>query len=258
MSALDNCLIVRLTVRVPTSASIPPIKAAAAPGLDVADALRQHVQCSTLPWGDYGERLLPVAGYPVFMAKWVALRDAFVEAVDNLIHRAYPAERARACFRQGEAFDLAKWPDPEHLRSMFSAELEIRGMSTGANFSPSLDDDTVRQIAQTIDTSNQRLLADAMRALYKQLTDMLSAYADRMTTGRFKRVTVDNMQAMSRVLPTLNIQNDPTLAAVVDVLKALVEYNAAELRKDPARRAAAKEMALNAIAKLNVYQGDTR
>jgi hypothetical protein len=150
------------------------------------------------------------------------------------------------------------WPEPEHLRHLFSAELDVRGMSTGANFSPSLDDDTVRQIAQTIDTSNQRLLADAMRALYKQLTDMLSAYADRMTTGRFKRVTVDNMQAMSRVLPTLNITADPALADVGDALKALTEYNATELRKDPARRAAAKEMALNAIAKLNAYQGDTQ
>jgi hypothetical protein len=186
----------------------------------------------TLPW-DENHRILPSALYPAFMDKHNDLTRIFDMASDEFVV-IYPELLQQAKEELGdEIFNLMKLPTVAEIRSRFDVKLSFAPMPHAGDFRIQLSNDELDMIKSEMQEREKAMLARSMNVAWKRLHDAIADMVERLNKPKFHKTVVENIRAITDVLPELNLANDPELDQMRDqVIEKLCQYTPQQLREN--------------------------
>ena len=209
-----------------------------------SNALRGHFYEKTLPWADQGARVITRVGYRPFLEQHEKLMRAFNDAATHLVEIDYPAARAQAEFRMGDAFNPEDYPAAHELLDKFYVKLDIDPIPEGKDFRVDISKEDGAAIKQQIEDRLKGRVAAAAKDVWDRLRLVIEHYAKTMGNPdiRFKEATVRNLHDLVEAMPALNILEDPALEAFAKDVRQSLDWTAKDIRDNPeTRKAAAAE-----------------
>jgi hypothetical protein len=177
----------------------------------------------TLPAGDKGLRLLPVAR----QMEHAREMGEFQSRIDALLREflaAYPAERAAAPARLKGLFVEKHWPaTADEVGAKFSFTIRCLPVPDAGQWSEWLD-----EAAQAAQENLLERLREAISHVAERLTKPDAIFRDSLTA---------NLAELLALVPDLNLRDDPRIAAIADKARELLAHDADTLREDPIARA---------------------
>ena len=216
-------------------------------GVQAAErAVRQAVNERTLPWMDDGTRILKGA---VFMAFTAAMADPvrqFDDAVDAFI-ATYPEIRYEARRRLGDAYADSDFPADNRLKQRFGVKLTYLPVPSTEDFRVNLSADEIAAVRRNAEEALRGTVNDALLSLLDRLQEPVARMATRLrlfhrtSAGKvqhpFRDSLVENVRAVVRLAPALNLMDDPRIADLcADIERNLTAHDPEQLRNSAALR----------------------
>lgn len=178
---------------------------------------------------EVGERIMANALMDQLEYEYAIAEQSWNDAKDRLRDQAEAAiERARR--RLGDAFDPDDYPSVEEIVGRFTMKLTYRLVPDTHDFRiDNLSHDRNEKLRVDIQTDVDDCIKDAMKSVEDRLVDTVSHLgevcakyghdAKGKVIGRFKDSTVDKVTELAKLLPHLNITDDPRIAKAATELK---------------------------------------
>lgn len=185
------------------------------------DAAFELFKSMTLPWTDDGRRLIPAGVVLDFMARMSEIESNFWSKVETL-REQYHELREQAAEDLGDLFNIEDYPAAAVIPSKFAFAYELEPVPEAGDIRTQLPDSVRDRIAGDLQSRMDSQLADATRSLHKRVYDAVSRMASVLSKDkpRIYASLMDDMHALIRVLPDLNLTNDPELARLSTLLDA--------------------------------------
>ena len=171
----------------------------------------------TLPWDQRGYRLLPILLYAEYRQQLDHWKEARVQARQQLLAR-YAAEVAAAALRLGDMFRPGEYLSGAALERRLVMEYSFLPVPDAAHFVADLAEEEAQRIRADLHTQLAAQLRGGVQDLYDRLQEAVSQCQDRLAldpdgTGRvFRDTMLTRLRELTRVVPQLNITDDPRLA----------------------------------------------
>src|SRR5271155_667663 len=202
--------------------------------------VRQAVSDRTLPWMDDGTRILKGAVFMAFTEAMAQPIRQFDEAVDAFI-AAYPEIRHEARRRLGNAYANSDFPAESRLKQRFGVKLTYLPVPSTEDFRVNLSEDEIAAVRRNAEEALRGTANDAVRSLLDRLQEPVARMATRLRLFRrasngkvqhpFRDSLVENVRAIVRLAPALNLMDDPGIAGVcADIERHLTAYDPEQLR----------------------------
>lgn len=216
-------------------------------GVQTAErAVRQAINERTLPWMDDGARILKGAAFMAFTEAMAEPVRQFDAAVDAFI-AAYPEIQHEARRRLGEAYAEQDFPAQSRLKERFGVRLIYLPVPSTEDFRVNLSDDEIAAVRRNAEEALRGTVNDAVRSLLDRLQEPVARMATRLRLFRhtssgkvqhpFRDSLVENVRAIVRLAPTLNLMDDPHIAALcADIEQHLAAHDPEQLRNSPSLR----------------------
>lgn len=213
----------------------------------------------TQPWMDDGARLLPSKLYLEYAEHMREERVAFETAARDFCDN-FPSYVHDAKVRLGSMFDPADYPKagPE-LRDLFAFDVAILPCPDTDDFRIAVGKEHAEDIRADLERRMVEVTAAAMKdkmlvvaEVVGNMASKLAAYdpGDKQTkaSGTFRDSLVGHVQEIARLLPSFNLDDDPTIAKLHKrIVSDLCKHDPETLRTDATARketaAAAAEIA---------------
>jgi len=182
-----------------------------------ASAIRSYHYKMTLPWMDNGARLLPSKLFQEYSAEMRKMKQEYATLVSNFA-QTYPTLVQEARQRLGTMFDPADYPEASELYGKFDVELDIMPVPDGADFRVAVSDAERASIAQDISERVAKRQAAAIRSAWVRVREAVTRVATCLSQPKariFDSLT-ENLEELVKVLPGLNINEDPDMDRVCD------------------------------------------
>jgi hypothetical protein len=178
-----------------------------------------HVE-NTLPWGDNGERILPCKNYFEYTAAISRHKSSFDACVSKFV-REYPAMIDEAKTRLNGMFDDQDYPDD--IESKFCVKVTCLPVPGTADFRVELSDNEVEQLRTKINDEVNERWAQASKSIYQRIKDQLEHMHERLSDSSnvFRDRLFENLVDLIKLLPRLNMANDPQIDALCEEMKKL-------------------------------------
>ena len=153
--------------------------------------------------------------------EYAIAEQAWNDAKDSLRDQAEAAiERAKR--RLGDAFDSADYPSVEEIVGRFTMKLTYRLVPDTHDFRiDNLSHDRNEKLRVDIQADVDDCIKDAMKSVEDRLVDTVSHLGEvcakyghdpkGKVIGRFKDSTVEKVTELAKLLPHLNITDDPRI-----------------------------------------------
>ena len=228
-----------------------------------ANEARTYHYENTLPWDDAGGRILPCSHFMDYTAGMRERRAAFEQAVEEMVS-SYPALVEDAKRRLNGMFNPADYPGPQEMASKYHMSTDIAPVPAAEDFRVDLDADQVSTIRTQIEGRCTALTNAAMGDLWQRLYDAVKRMGDKLgepgqKPGKgplFRDSLVGNVVDLCKLLPKLNLTNDPQLETMREAVEArLTKATADELRGSPQARVTACTAADDITRAMAGYMG---
>lgn len=231
------------------------------PGAEKLDDIIKHSSAMrtwwnevSAPWFDNGMRIYGIAGH-------IEIQSAFGDMAryrDQLINEfltEYPALREQARFDLNDLFNEADYPTAEEVRRRFTCNFEVMPLPDVADFRTvqGIDSEELTRLTQEAEARANERVAEATRTAITRLHEAVKTMSDRLNQytanededkkgNRFYDSWVGNVQDLARIMPQLNITNNPKLAALAIEAGKIAEGTPDTFRfgRDTRKAAAAK------------------
>jgi len=187
----------------------------------------------TLAWGN-DLRILRTEGFQEFSddlnREMVTWRQDVTKFVD-----AYPALQQQAQQTLNGLYNDADYPDVDAVRDRFAVDVRFYPVPTANDWRVDLDESLVADLRESIERQVQRSQAEAMKDVWGRVRACVENARERLSQpdAIFRDSLVENARELVRVLPSLNIADDPVLERVRLTLDAaLCTFEPETLRKD--------------------------
>tara|TARA_R100000995_G_scaffold26569_1_gene11598 strand:+ start:567 stop:1442 length:876 start_codon:yes stop_codon:yes gene_type:complete len=179
---------------------------------------------------EVGERIMANALMDQLEYEYAIAKQAWDDAKDSLRDQAEAAiERAKR--RLGDAFNPDDYPSVEEIVGRFTMKLTYRRVPETEDFRiDNLSHDRNEKLRVDIQTDVDDCISDAMKSVEDRLVDTVSHLGEvcakyghdpkGKVIGRFKDSTVEKVTELAKLLPHLNITDDPRIAKAATELKA--------------------------------------
>lgn len=222
-----------------------------------ATAARSYHYEHTLPWDDFGGRLLPSAQFMDYSKEMRRLKGEFENAVADFV-RNYPQYRDDAERKLNGMFNPTDYPAPFEIDRKFDFATDIEPIPSADDFRVNVQKRDKERIQKEIAESVDRRVKDATRDLYERLFSVVKHFAERLDDpeAKFKNSLVGNIVELTNLLPKLNVSGDPKLETLrKEVKNKLAKYEPDTLRSDEVTRKSAATDAKAILKKMNGYLG---
>ena len=209
-----------------------------------ASAIRLFHYARTLPWGNNGQRLLPAKFFLDYRNELVKHRDEFNRLVDTFM-ASYPQLVSDARTRLGSLYDPNEYPPATDVRLSFSVEFDIFPVPTAGDFRVDVANEERSEIAAQIEAATQERQANATKACYIRVRDVLQRMKQQCVAGK-TRITdslIEDTRDLTDMLDDLNIGDDPELTRIASEIRKDLLVDADDLRRSPKTRQAVGDRA---------------
>jgi hypothetical protein len=211
-----------------------------------ARARAEHYRL-TLPWNDYGARLLPTKAlldYQKAMNKCQAEFDRLVEAFlvkyDTLV--------AAAAFQLGTLFDRDEYPESDKVAKKFRMETSFTPLPTSGDFRLDIENEVQQELVDKYEKRITEQIANANQESWTRLYVAVKRLSDRLmvTEDGKKKVFHDTMVTgaleLCELLDQLNVTGDTSLMKASRQLEAVLSgVTPKELREEDGTRILTKQ-----------------
>lgn len=202
----------------------------------------------TLPWDNYGTRLLPANLLERFKNDMANIQAQFQNEVDKFLKDYNQArdEMRNEVTGLGHLFRDEDYPNLATVRSRFEYTWIYQPLPdpTHIDVNSALSSDQVAEIRRSVEDQAKANIVGAVQNTWARLHDSVKKMADTLskTDQIFRDSLVGNLLDVCDILPALNVTGDPRLDAACEEAKKLCRFDPETLRKDKeARSDAAKE-----------------
>ncbi len=209
-----------------------------------ASAIRLFHYARTLPWGNNGQRLLPAKFFLDYRNELVKHRDEFNRLVDTFM-ASYPQLVSDARMRLGSLYDPNEYPPATDVRLSFGVEFDIFPVPTAGDFRVDVANEERSEIAAQIEAATQERQANATKACYVRVRDVLQRMKQQCVAGK-TRITdslIEDTRDLTDMLDDLNIGDDPELTRIASEIRKDLLVDADDLRRSPKTRQAVGDRA---------------
>ena len=201
----------------------------------VRSAKRWH-DLLTLPWGDQGERLLPVGMHAQYVENIDRCVDQMEQALKAFLAQ-YDSLVQEARGHLGDMFDSADYPSREQVARKFRVRYEISPVPSASHFLVDLADEHAERVRADIERRVQAKMDNAVVSLYERVEDGLRRLIDRLGTdedgkpNRIHATALTTIQELADAVPAMNLTDDRRLAEIGRRIKrALKDVEVKDLR----------------------------
>jgi len=203
-----------------------------------AAAARNWVYANSLPWSDYGPRLVPTASFFDFKAKVNEFEQEFWDKVDNFIAQ-YPTLISMQAFQLGDMFDRDEYPDADQLRSRFAFSVSFTPVPESGDFRLDINTEAVNQLREQYEASYKARLDGAVADIRERLLNGMHHIVDRLGYSEdgkpnvFRNSLVENFVDMLGTVRQLNVTKDEAIDRLVQSAESTIAHvDVDDLRKD--------------------------
>lgn len=200
--------------------------------------VRQYHYKMTLPWQDNGARLLPSALFMEYSQEIRSLTASYENIVDNFI-QLYDSKLVQdARVRLGTLYDPEDYPPGADLRSKFSISTDIVPVPDGHDFRVDIGDAERTRISKEISATVANRQRQAEVDAWERCRAVVSTIQARLSSPKpvIRESLVDNAAELVRLLPGLNLGNNPKMQAVCDSIATELIVNPNILRNSMSAR----------------------
>lgn len=199
-------------------------------------AVRDFHYKNTLPWSDLGERILPTVNYFEYTAKIREFRTDFEKNVRSLV-QVYPSLIDEAKIKLNGLFNALDYP--KDISSKFDLKVGFMPLPEASDFRVDLNKDEVNNLRESIEGEINSRVQDAVRDIYTRVKSQLEHMRERLSEkdAVFRDTLFTNMEELVKLMPKLNLTNDPTIDALAEDLKNLCAVSIPDVRLNKKLRA---------------------
>lgn len=220
-------------------------------------AARSYHYEHTLPWDDFGGRLLPSKQFMEYSKEMRHLKSQFESAVAEFV-KNYPQYREEARKRLNGMFNVTDYPAPFEIDRKFDFSTDIEPVPTAEDFRVNVQKRDKERIQREITESVDKRVKEATRDLYDRLKVVVEHFAEKLSDPEaiFRNSLVENVVELVGLLPKLNVDNDPKLEELRKEVKSkLAKHEPDTLRTSADVRKTAATDAKDILKKMNGYLG---
>lgn len=188
----------------------------------------------TLPWSG-SARILRSDAYWTFVQELNTHKAAYERRVDEFVAE-YPQLVAHAQTELGGLYNSNDYPAAQTVRDKFCVHTRFMPVPDQDDWRVSLSEDALKDLRESVERDVRESAQVAMQEAWKRLSDCVAHAVERLSNPEaiFRDSLVENAEELCRVLPTLNIADDPELEARRQELEqALAGVDPKDLRRFP-------------------------
>ena len=182
-----------------------------------AARVRLYHNQNTLPWADKGERLLPTKLFMEYNQHMNNFETQFNMLCDEFFNN-YPLLVQAAQTNLNKFFNADDYPPIDEVKSKFGFRRSVKPVPESGDFRLDVPTEDLAELRTEFEAQQQTKLADAMRAPWERLYEMLKTISEKMTDvdgdetkKRYHDTLISNPLELCTLLTKLNITNDPKL-----------------------------------------------
>lgn len=194
-------------------------KSALDPLTSQAASIRQLHYKLTLPWIDNGGRLLPAKLYMDYQQQMGAAKNKYAAMADDFV-RDYDVLVNDSRKRLGTMFNERDYPTAKQLRQKFGVDTDILPVPEGSDFRVEVAQSERNLIMADIEAKLHKRQALAMADAWGRVKTVVSTIRDRCADDKpiFRQSLMENAESLVKLLPGLNISEDPVLAQAAELI----------------------------------------
>ena len=194
-----------------------------------AASVRNWMYTQTLPWSDFGARLIPTAEFFEFKQKLDAHEQEFNQMVEAFVTE-YPNLISMQAFKLGQMFDRDEYPTPEEVADKFKFRVAYMPVPEAGDFRVDIGNEAMADLRAQYEADFTQRMADAMGDVRKRLLESLSKLSDRLAdTDEGKRKTL-HKRTLESVAETiaqvrqLNLTRDEAIEAMASQAESVLKH----------------------------------
>ncbi len=167
----------------------------------------------SLPYGRFGQRLLPNASLLDFAAQAHAARAEVSTLVESMI-ADYDAIKLTAAANLGSGYDPSLYPSPETLRRVITLETDINPLPDASGYSDTLPPAVIEKMASFMERKADEKTRHALTALARDIAATATSIASSASRaaaadgshqkGRVREETVQRLSAQADMAKTFS------------------------------------------------------
>jgi hypothetical protein len=211
----------------------------------IRTAARIYHNTMTLPWRDDGVRILPTVSYLEYAQQMGKFEREFETAVNKFV-KDYPSHIKQAKTELGTLYNEEDYPPAAVVRKRFSLKVDIDPCPDSSDFRAELDPELLKDLGKDLDKRMEEMLNEAVKDAAERVTTVVKHMIERLKSykpadkkkkskveGKFHDSLVENLRELAKLLPSFNLNNDPKLEAIHQLLlKELCIHDPDTLRED--------------------------
>lgn len=189
----------------------------------VITEMRNFHIANTLPWQDYGPRLLPSENYMNYRGKIIELTDKFYKEVDTFVQN-YDTVISDAEIRLGKMFCHSDYPTKAEVRGKFGVEYSRDNVADSDFRISNLSEAELEDLRESAEKQLQQKFDAASKDVWHRIKEQLSHMKERLSDedGRVHASMFTGLSGLIELIPRLNIAGDPNLNTMCDEMKKLL------------------------------------
>jgi hypothetical protein len=145
-----------------------------------ASSVRNWMYTQTLPWSDFGARLIPTATFFEFKQEIDKHEAEFHRLVDEFITE-YPNLISMQAFKLGDMFDRREYPTADEIKAKFKFHVSYMPVPDAGDFRVDIGNEAVAQLREHYAQDYKAKIDEAMSDVRKRLLDNLTHLSERLT-----------------------------------------------------------------------------
>ena len=216
--------------------------------------IRDYHYTMSLPWLE-GARVLSLVHWEPYCQQMNQYLDQHAPLVQAFLS-VYPQAQQEAQSYLGKMYNQDEYPSVEQVALKFYAEYLLTPLPSVQDFRIDLPEYAIAKTAQAIESAYQRATRDAWQRLHDHI-EHIARKMQEFETGDSTRLydsMLSNLEDLIRIMPGLNMQDDPVLQFLAEsARRRLTAVPVEVLREDESARKRLKTEAQDILAKMRFH-----
>lgn len=208
----------------------------------LANAVRTWHYTHTQPWGDNGDRVLPMTMFVDYRSRLTQYENEFATSVNNFLNE-YDTLVTAAAFQLGNLFNRDDYPARDQIVGKFGFRYAFAPLPESGDFRVDIGEQGLTELRDHYEVVMSERTTTMMKDAWDRLYDVVSKMSERLaddvdpSTGESKRrifrdSLVDNAVDVCKLLKHFNTTNDTKLESMRQQLEdAMRGVDAKSLRE---------------------------
>lgn len=195
----------------------------------LAQNIRRFHYTMTHPWLDDGARILPAVFQMEYADKLREFRNQFQQLVEQQFSdTAYAGYINEAKSKLGAMFNPADYPTAEEARAKFGVRVTFLPLPESGDFRLDLNKDQLAEMQESLTAQLAEVESRTKREIYERLGEKISHLNTKLAafdaeeldadgnpvTRRLHATLIENIREVCRLIPGLNITEDPEVEKI--------------------------------------------